>query len=213
MYAGQRLIASDGYEVCLFPMDYLYCTQVSSPDSYSHCCGHPCDWAGETYTYPVYAPFSGTVTARNLGSAHTLLYTSNAPVHTPSGLSYVTILLSHMDSVGTGTTFTQGDLLYRTGTTAIVPVGDHVHIDQSLMHNADWIDSGIVCEWGYACWMLEGSDQPYDVFYLVDTDTVVILQGMTFQYWEEEPTPTPTRRSSKNWKKFLATRPKIYVRI
>ena len=57
MRAGERC-SYDGYEVCLFPLDYLNCTQVWSPSSFSHCCGKPTDWVGTSAHYPYYAPFS-----------------------------------------------------------------------------------------------------------------------------------------------------------
>ena len=42
MKAGQKLV-HDGHEVCLFPMETMNITQWSSPQSLSHCCGHPFD--------------------------------------------------------------------------------------------------------------------------------------------------------------------------
>ena len=183
MRAGERC-TYDGYEVCLFPLDYLYITQTSSPQSFSHCCGHPCDYIGTTAYYPYYAPF--TCTRIWSDSATDVAYVSDDKVWTPSGLSYVTICFTHDESIPAPSHYNQGDLIGHTGQGGYA-FGDHVHIDQSKVRNAYLINSGITCSGGNQCYMLDGSEYPYDIFYLSGSETVVQTQGYTFETWHDSP--------------------------
>lgn len=103
MKAGQTLVASDGHEVCLFPMDMLYVTQVSGPSSLSHCCGHPIDIVGNTVQYPLYAPFSCHL-VWSWPDGNERSYTSDSEVWyaTPNGngwtLGYVTVCFTHQNN-------------------------------------------------------------------------------------------------------------------
>lgn len=187
MQAGETL-SYQGYEVCLFPMDYVNCTQVSGPGSYSHCCGHPADWIGQTVEYPIYAPFScHLVYSDNVGN--TRAYSSDDKVWTPLGLTYVTVSFTHDDYPPAATSFDQGDMIAHTGMAGYV-TGDHTHIDQSDINGAQLISYGIYCQMGNLCYALDGSQQPYDIFYFSGNEIVVDTMGMTFQTWSQPPTPT-----------------------
>ena len=190
MYAGQQA-SYNGYQYCLFPLDYLYCTQLSGPDSYSHCCGHPCDWIGTYQDYPYYAPCDCTRTATMPDNGQTI-YTSDAPVWTPSGLTYVSFLFAHDENIPAATHYNQGDLIGHTGQKTggtIGAIGDHVHIDQSLIRNDVITDYGVYCGYGNRCYALGQSAYAYDVFYLGGTETIVQTQGMTFQTIPSTPEP------------------------
>ena len=183
MHAGQKIKVGN-VEVCLFPMDYVYCTQISGPNTYSHCCGHACDWIGRNNNYPIYAPFSchktwGTTAAYGNGR----IYTSNARVITPSGLRYVSIYINHDDIPPSKTSFEQGEVIAHTGSTGQV-TGDHTHIDQTLKQVDTLVQSGIYCQAGNLCWQLSESAQPYDVFYLSGSEEVVKTLGMDFLIWK-----------------------------
>ena len=176
-----------GYQVCLFPLDYLYITQTSSPSSLSHCCGHPCDYIGSYWNYPFYAPCDCHLTYQdNVGN--TRGYTSNAPVWTPSGLHYVTFSFTHDNNPPVVQGFTQGDLIGHTGTAGMV-TGDHVHIDQSLRANARLVSYGYYCAYGNLCYALQDSTYPMNVFYLTGSETIVDTKGYSFTKWDGSITP------------------------
>lgn len=192
MYAGQQA-SYNGYQYCLFPLDYMNCTQTSSPSSFSHCCGHPCDWAGPSAHYPYYAPCD-CHRIQYLPAYAQVTYCSDNPVWTPSGLHYVTFTVVHDDNITSQTSFSQGDLIGRTGTSGYA-FGDHVHIDQSLYADDYPVSYGITCSGGNVCAAQEHSTYPQDVFYLGGTETIINLQGMSFQTVPSTPSGglTPTK--------------------
>lgn len=180
MRSGEK-ISYDGYQVALFPMDYLYITQTSSPSSLSHCCGHPIDIIGSYATYPLYAPCDCT---RIYTGSDYVIYASNNPVWTPNGLTYITFEFGHDNNPPSKTSFLQGELIGHTGTKGYV-TGDHCHLDQSALRNATLVNSGITCSGGNVCWMLNGSEYPYNIFYLSGSESVVSTQGYTFKVWDK----------------------------
>lgn len=187
MLAGQTA-SYNGYQYCLFPLDTLNCTQTSSPSSYSHCCGHPCDWIGQTAQYPYYAPCDCT-RIWTYPSDGESIYTSDNPVWTPSGLKYVSFLFAHDNNIPAQTHFNQGELIGHTGTAGFV-TGDHVHLDQSLIHNDVITNYGITCSGGNVCWALGSSTYPDLVFYLTGDEIIVDTKGMEFDTVPEPPAPT-----------------------
>lgn len=186
MHAGQTA-SKDGYQYCLFPLDVVNCGQISGQDSGSHCCGHPCDFSGPTEHYPYYAPCDCTRiwTYPSTGES---IWTSDNKVWTPSGLSYVSFLFNHDDNPPASDHCNQGDLIGRTGTAGFA-FGDHVHLDQSLVHNDRIIQYGITCAYGNVCWALERSAYVYNVFYLGGTEQIIDTKGMTFQTIPAGPEP------------------------
>lgn len=195
MIAGQK-ISYQGYQVCLFPLNYLYCTQTSSPTSFSHCCGHPADWIGTSSRYPIYAPCDcHLVYSDNVGN--TRAYTSDREVWTPQGLQYVTFSFTHDDIPPLATSFQQGDEIAHTGVSGFA-TGDHTHIDQSNIANAQLVSYGVTCSGGNQCYALQDSQYPYDIFYLSGDETIVETLGMEFETWNEEPEP-PTPDGFRWW--------------
>lgn len=187
MRQGQTAVY-EGHEVCLFPLDYMYCTQVSGPGSYSHCCGHASDWVGTHSNYPVLAPYSGTVTS--IGSAsggYAVNFVSDDEVWTPSGLSYVTTRLLHCNNYPPASGHVnQGDLLYYSGQSGMA-TGDHVHIDCSLIADDNIVSYGYYCSGGNLCYALSASEEPYLVFYTTGDEDIVNTQGMDFVDWTGSP--------------------------
>lgn len=200
MLAGERMTGDDGaIEVCLFPMDYMACSQESSPSSFSHCCGHPCDWASPNNSpYPVYAPFTGHVVARGQGTGNTLFYSSDAPVRTPSGDIYVTVQMTHAyyGYPPTKTHFTQGELLYYTGQQGFA-FGDHLHLDQCPGQNKQWISYGVTCSGGNVCYALPDSRKPNEIFFIDGRETIVTTGSMQFIIGDGTPIIGPTGDSAK----------------
>lgn len=198
--AGQTLVASDGHEVCLFPMDMLYITQVSGPSSLSHCCGHPIDIVGNTAQYPLYAPFSCHL-VWSWPDGNERSYTSDNPVWyaTPNGngwtLGYVTVCFTHQNNPPTKTSFKQGEVIAHTGTSGNV-TGDHCHLDQSTLPNVGNVSFGVTCAYGNLCYALQGSTDPTQIYFINDTNIVQTL-GLNFATYEgggpgPEPEPEPS---------------------
>lgn len=201
--AGQTLVASDGHEVCLFPMDMLYITQLSGPSSLSHCCGHPIDIVGNTAEYPLYAPFSCHL-VWSWPDGNERSYTSDNPVWyaTPNGngwtLGYVTVCFTHQNNPPTKTSFKQGELIAHTGTSGNV-TGDHCHLDQSTLPNVGNVSYGVTCAYGNLCYALNGSTDPTKIYFINDTNVVQTL-GLNFASWEggqPGPGPEPEPESKK----------------
>lgn len=198
--AGQTLVASDGHEVCLFPMDMLYITQLSGPSSLSHCCGHPIDIVGNTAQYPLYAPFSCHL-VWSWPDGNERSYTSDNPVWyaTPNGngwtLGYVTVCFTHQNNPPTKTSFKQGEVIAHTGTSGNV-TGDHCHLDQSTLPNVGNVSYGVTCAYGNLCYALNGSTDPTKIYFINDTNIVQTL-GLNFSTYEgggpgPEPEPEPS---------------------
>lgn len=187
MLAGQTA-SYQGHEVALFPLDIMNCTQISAPDSYSHCCGHASDWVGSHSDYPVYAPYSGTVTSiGSAGGGYPINFVSDDEVWTPSGLSYVTSRFIHCNSYPPKTGHVnQGELLYYSGSSGMA-TGDHVHIDCSLIANDNIVSYGYYCRGGNLCYALSESEEPYLVYYTTGDENIINLQGMTFVDWTGSP--------------------------
>ena len=159
-----------GDQVCLFPMETMYITQWSSPDAFSHCCGHPFDCAILNQTHiPLYAPCDCHLT--DAGPAvygNTRIYTSDKKVWTPSGLRQVTFSFTHDNNPPTKTAFKQGELIAHTGTAGDAK-GDHSHIDQTFTVNGKLVEYGATCPHGNYCYALEGSVLPTSFWYVNDT--------------------------------------------
>lgn len=202
--AGQTLVASDGHEVCLFPMDMLHITQLSGPSSLSHCCGHPIDIVGNTAQYPLYAPFSCHL-VWSWPDGNERSYTSDDMVWyaTPNGngwtLGYVTVCFTHQNNPPTKTSFKQGEVIAHTGTSGNV-TGDHCHLDQSTLPNVGNVSFGVTCAYGNLCYALQGSTDPTKIYFINDTNIVQAL-GLNFSTWdggvtppEPDPDPEPSER-------------------
>lgn len=136
MRAGQTLVASDGYEVALFPMPYLYMSQDEGGD-YSHVGTYNIDFLGwgplgRIYDAPVYAPVTMKVvyTGLTYAGGNQVIFESINPVHLANGqLDYLTIGFAHDPSppyTTIGDVVNQGQLCYHTGTYGNV-TGDHIH--------------------------------------------------------------------------------------
>lgn len=136
MQANQKLVASDGYEVALFPLPYLYMSQDEGGD-YSHEGTYNLDFlgwssSGRLNNAPIYAPVTMKVVHAwlNYQGGNAVFFESVNPVHLADGsIDYLTIMFAH-DSNPPYTTIgqivQQGELCYHTGTYGQV-TGDHVH--------------------------------------------------------------------------------------
>lgn len=129
----QTMVASDGYEVCLFPFEYMYISQ-NEGGSYSHENTYNIDFLGygangRILQCPFYAPCTLRCVDIWAPSSNNRVYQSVNPVHLADGsVDYLTISFSHDDNpyYNVGDIVPQGNVLGRTGTTGEV-TGDHIH--------------------------------------------------------------------------------------
>lgn len=207
MIAGQTLVAQDGYEVALFPMDVLYMTQDEGGD-YSHEGTYNIDLVGRHAVYPIYAPCTMRVVGVHLTPAggNNVQFQSVDKVHLANGqLDYLTIEFSHDANPPitiVGQVVQQGQLCYHTGSYGYV-TGDHVHTCAG-----EGPFAGSVSRPPNGWYDLANRIHYWDAVYVNDTE---IIQGFGHD-WKIWDGPTPTVRKSKkgfpwpvawkNWDQF-----------
>ena len=202
MIAGQRLVASDGYEVALFPMPYMYISQGEMmPSNYSHYNTFNMDFLGwdsngRVLQCPLYAPCTCKVIALwDYNGSHTVTFESVDKVHFADGtLDYLTFEFTHANNPPyhtIGDTITQGQLIYYTGTYGHV-TGDHVHICCGKGH----YDGYTQRTGGH--YDLTNRWHLYDSLYINDTVISYDSHDYPWKTWTE-PTPTPTRKGHFPW--------------
>lgn len=201
MLAGERKIASDGFEVMLFPLEIMWMTQGIHQ-------GYCMDFQGakknaqgnivREYQCPLYAPCSCVCVARS-SSGDWQVFDSLDKVHCADGvLRNVSFQIGHDDNPRQiGDRFTQGDLIGHTGTNGQV-TGDHLHFNVAGQHyTAPWSSH------------LNGSIQIYNGCYV--DDTILYRDGgyNWVTYGQTPPIPpTPTRKREHKfpwwlyWKNF-----------
>lgn len=148
MRAGERIVASDGYEVALFPCEALYLSEARDPDEHDVLALDflPRNTSGQVITgMSCYAPFSGTLVYT--GNDHNCILESDDRVHLPDGtLKYARVLVAHSWNAPVyGTHYTQGDLFYTTGNYG-QSFGEHLHMEVASVNSKTdryWNPSGI----------------------------------------------------------------------
>lgn len=197
MRAGERLVASDGHEVMLFPLPYMYVSQGEN-GSVSHQGTLNIDFVGynsqgqQISDAPYYAPCSCRCVSVVPGSANGRCYQSDNLVHTPAGLQYVSFMFFHDENPPSivGTHFNQGDVIGHTGTAGQV-TGDHVH-----MNTASGTYQGRTEIQGHIC--LVNSSHIYETCYVNDT-TIVRGYGYNWQTYQGGITPIVPRTHKFKW--------------
>ena len=198
MIANQRLVAQDGYEVCLFPLEYMDISQGEN-GQYSHQGTLNIDFVGygangRVLQCPYYAPVSCKCVAGG-GVDNWRVMQSLDRVHLADGtLAYITWVQMHDNNPpSVNDTFTQGDLIGHTGTAGNV-TGDHVHLNFALGTYAGWhqVSSGQS--------ELRNSMHIYDACYVNDT---VLIDDYGYPWVEytgpTPPTPTGRKRDNFPW--------------
>ena len=196
MTAGETMVASDGYEVMLFPLDYMYMSQDEG-GGYSHAGTYQIDFLGwdangRVYQCPYYAPCSCTCVGTTDAAANNRIYQSNAPVHLANGtLGYVTWEVAHDNNPPTsvGSVLNQGDLMGYTGTAGNVS-GDHLHFQTADGTYAGWV------QLPNGNWMLRNEMHIYDACYVNDT---VIIEGYGHNWIDYTGPIGPTGDSKKRF--------------
>lgn len=201
MRALERMIASDGYEVMLFPLPYMNISQGEG-ETYSHAGTYNIDFLGwgangRIYQAPYYAPCScRCVAAWSATDDNGRIYESLDKVHTPNGLQYVTFLFFHDDNPPSilGTTYRQGDLIGHTGTTSHV-TGDHVHFNTA---NGTYAGYEHVPPDNQG--QLVNSTHVYDICYVNDT---ILVNDYNYNWQTYNGGITPSDRKKSNFKWVL----------
>ena len=173
MRAYERLVADDGYEVLLFPLEYMYMSQDEGGD-YSHQGTLSMDFLGwgengRVYQCEYYAPCTCSLVLKNYAGAYNI-WESSREVHTPLGLTKVCFLVAHDDNLPytTGDVIFQGNPLGATGTSGDAS-GDHVHLNVAIgeYDGQEQVPPN-------NNWQLKNSRHIYDMMYVNDT---VIVEG------------------------------------
>ena len=192
MRANQQLVASDGYEVCLFPCECMYLNVGRGEHDVYALDFLPVTAQGVPMTHmPVYASFTGTIVYN--GNDHNCILQSNNKVHTPSGLKYVRILVAHDDNPppSVNSEFRMGFQFYTTGDFGY-SFGEHLHMECALVDNTSdrlWNPSGIGLYNGVHMW---------DALYV--NDTFLASSGnYNWQTWTGPIPPTPTSKKDKRF--------------
>ena len=191
MQANQKLIASDGKEIFLFPCDAMYLTPARVPPEHDVLALDflPRDTNGNKITgMKCYAPFSGTIVYT--GADHNLILESDDVVHTPNGLKKMRVLVAHSYIAPVkGTHYNQGDHFYTTGNYG-QSSGEHLHMEISEGNSQNyWNSNGIGLRDAVHMW--QG---------LFVNDTALLRTG-DFN-WEEyyiPPTPTSNNKIMGVW--------------
>ena len=206
MIAGQRLVASDGYEVALFPMPYMYISQgeLMPTTNWSHYNTYNMDFMGygsngRLYQAPLYAPFTMKIVALwDYSGSHTVTWESVNKVHFADGtLDYMTIEFTHANNPPyhtIGDTVTQGSLCYYTGTFGNV-TGDHVHICCGIGHYTGYTQR----VGGH--YDLTNRYHMYDSLYINDTIIEYDSHNYPWKTWTgpTPPPPSPRPKSHFPW--------------
>lgn len=203
MRAGEKLKASDGYEVMLFPLPYMNISQDEG-GSYSHAGTYSMDFLGynaigtHISQAPYYAPCTcKCVNASSTGS-HRRVYQSVNKVHCPNGyFGIVCFDCLHDDNPITSLNqvIQQGDLLGHTGISSGSGnlTGDHLHFNTAQNSYQGLYDVGT----GH--YQLVGSSHIYDTCYVNDTN-IIDGEGHNWIIYQGGITPSPsTRRYGFKW--------------
>ena len=192
MLANQKLKASDGYEVCLFPCEALYLSEARDPDEHDVLALDflPRNTSGAVITaMPCYAPFSGTLVYT--GNDHNCILESDDLVHMPDGsLEYGRVLVAHSENAPVyGTHYNQGDLFYTTGNYGY-SFGEHLHMEVAHVSNKStqyWNNGGIG---------IYGAIHMWNAMYVNDT---ILLRPENYNWREWNAPPTPTGKKKKGF--------------
>lgn len=197
MRPNQKLVASDGKEVALFPCEALYLTEARDPDEHDVLALDflPRNTAGQRITaMPCYAPFSGTIVYT--GADHNLILQSDNEVHFADGTTGIMrVLVAHsFQAPVLGTHYNQGDLFYRTGNYG-QSSGEHLHMEVAK------VSSPSAQYWNAGGVGIFGAIHMWNGLYVNDT---ILLRPENYDWKEwDAPTPPVTTTTRKNFPWFI----------
>lgn len=183
----EKLVDNNGYEVMLFPLEYLYMSQDEGGD-YSHAGTLNIDFLGwgaqgRILNCPYYAPCTCTCIASPDPFNNVRIYQSDNLVHLADGsISIVCFQVAHDNNpLSVGTHLNQGDLMGHTGTYGNV-TGDHLHFNV-----AKGTYQGFEQVPPNNNYQLKNSIHIYDACYVNDT---IIVEGYNHD-WKIYDKPIP----------------------
>ena len=185
----QRLFDSNGYEVMLFPLEYMNASQKEG-GGYSHAGTLQMDFLGwgsfgRIFNCPYYAPCTCRCVAISDQSANNRIYQSVNQVHLADNtLGIVTFEVAHDNNPphNIGDVVGQGQLLGRTGTAGNV-TGDHLHFQVARGSYSGWEQVPPNNNW-----QLVNEAHIYDICYVNDT---TIVNGYNYNWREYQGGVTP----------------------
>ena len=198
MFRGEKLKASDGYEVALFPCEAMYITEARDPVEHDVYAIDflPRNVLGNTITaMPCYAPFSGRIVYT--GNDHNCILESDNLVHAPDGsLKYMRVLVAHSEIAPMlNIHYNQGEKFYTTGNYGH-SYGEHLHMEVALVDSKSeqyWNNGGVGLYKGTHMW---------ECLYVNDT---TMLRPLTYNWLVYNGGVTPTGKKS-NFKWALYSR-------
>ena len=205
MRPNQKLVASDGYEVMLFPLEYMNASQEEG-GGYSHAGTLQMDFLGwgangRVYNCPYYAPCTCRCVATTDYSANNRIYQSVDKVHLADGtLGIVTFECAHdnFPAHSIGDRIIQGQILGRTGTAGNV-TGDHLHFQCARGSYAGWEQVPPNNNW-----QLKNEMHIYDACYVNET---TIINGYNYNWVEwNGPSPPTKKKEEKHFPWVLYAR-------
>lgn len=193
MRPNQRLVASDGYEVCLFPCETLYLSPDRDPDEHDVLALDflPYNTNGQRITaMPCYAPFTGKIVYT--GNDHNCILESDNLVHMPDGsLEYGRVLVAHsFQAPVLNTHYNQGDLFYTTGDYG-QSQGEHLHME--VAHVSSKSDRYWNPNTGIGIY---GAIHMWNSMYVNDT-LLLRPENYLWQEWGDTPIPTEEKKRKK----------------
>ena len=200
MRPNQKLVASDGYEVALFPCEALYLSPARDPDEHDVLALDflPYNISDQRITaMPCYAPFSGTIVYT--GNDHNLILESDDKVHMPDGsLEYGRVLVAHsFQAPVLGTHYNQGDLFYRTGNYG-QSFGEHLHMEVAHVSNKS------IQKWNKGGIGIYGAIHIWNALYVNNT---ILLRPEDYNWVEwNGPTPPSKKKEEKRFPWVLYAR-------
>lgn len=172
MKVGEKLRTSDGTQVLLFPLPYMYISQDEG-GSYSHSGTYNMDFlgwdaSGRVLNAPYFAPCD-LICVYKSTTAYYNIWNSTEEVLCADGVKrYICIMNIHGNLLfDVGHTLSQGEIMGVTGAYGEA-TGDHVHLNIASGHYAGQ-------EQISGNWTLKNSIHMYDASYVNDT---VIVQGL-----------------------------------
>lgn len=197
MKPNQKLVASDGYEVCLFPCDAMYVTQ-GEHDVLALDFG-PRDVNGNRIKgMKCYAPFTGRIVYT--GADHNLILQSDNKVHMPDGtLKYGRVLVAHSEIAPVlNTHYVQGQQFYTTGNYGYSS-GEHLHMEIAS------VDNPADRQWNVGGIGLYKAIHMWNGMYVNDTK-ILNSGGFAWREYDGGIEPEPEEKKKKKFPWYLIAR-------
>lgn len=200
----QRLYDSDGYEIMLFPLEYMNASQEEG-GGYSHAGTLQMDFLGwgsfgRILNCPYYAPCTCRCVAISDQSTNNRIYQSVNQVHLADNtLGIVTFEVAHDNNPphNVGDVVTQGTLLGRTGTAGNV-TGDHLHFQVARGQYSGWEQVPPNNNW-----QLVNEAHIYDICHVNDT---TIVNGYNYNWREYQGGVVPSTKKKLGYNFVLFNR-------